>query len=113
MAVTKELTERWQRMTFGRLRRHWYRLSWASQVMLVLSMLTSTAAAVIWALILWLSFRGYAVGGNGIVFPAWYPVLVYGGVPCTVICGLTWAGYLLLRRRRTSARHEGPAGSRR
>jgi len=49
---------------------------------------------------------GYAVGGNGVVFPAWLPVLIYLGVPCIVLCGLMWAGYVLSRRRHTDACHK-------
>ena len=93
-------------MIFGRLRHHWSRLSWLSQLLFALSLLASTAVTVTLALFLYLFIGGYSVGGNGVVFPAWLPVLIYLGVPCIVLCALMWAGYVLSRRRHTDACHK-------
>jgi hypothetical protein len=84
--------------------------------MLVLSMLASTAVAVILALVLYLFIGGYS-GGNSptsvtpLLFPIAFLLLVFAGLPSMVLCGLMWAGYSLSKRRRPRRNHEGTGGS--
>lgn len=66
--------------------------------MLVMAALASSAAAVILAIDLWLFIGGYAVGGNGVVFPVWFLVLIYGGAPSLLLGSLMWVGYLVSSR---------------
>jgi hypothetical protein len=80
--------------------------------MLLLSVLASAAAAVICALVAYLVLSGYPRGNSqgsvsigqqyridGFpIIPVWFVVLIYLGVPCILLCGFMWVGYLLSRR---------------
>lgn len=80
--------------------------------MLLLSVLASTAVAVILALVLDLFIGGYSGGSNPtsvtpILFPVALLLLLAGGLPAMLVCGLRWAGYSLSRRHRGAGREGG------
>jgi ABC-type polysaccharide/polyol phosphate export permease len=85
--------------------------------MLVLSVLGSTAVAVIMAVVLYLFIGGYS-GGNSpasitpVLFPIAIALFVVAGLPSVLICGLLWTGYSLSRRRKVRPDHESAGGPR-
>jgi ABC-type polysaccharide/polyol phosphate export permease len=101
----------------ARLRSRWSGLSWLSRVMLVLSVLTSTAVGVIVAFVLYLFIGGYSGGDDAtsvtpILFPIAILFFVIVGLPSVLICGLLWTGYSLSRRRDGRADGEFEGGQR-
>jgi hypothetical protein len=81
--------------------------------MLVLSLLTSAAVAVVLGLVVYLFIGGYS-GGNSptsvtaVLFPIAILLFVVAGLPSMLLCGVMWAGYSLSTRRRNRSEAQGP-----
>jgi hypothetical protein len=81
--------------------------------MLMPSLLTSAAVAVVLGLVIYLFIGGYS-GGNSptsvtpVLFPIAILLFVVAGLPSMLLCGAMWAGYSLSTRRRTRPEAQGP-----
>ncbi len=81
--------------------------------MLVLSVLTSAAVAIILGLVAYLFIGGYSGGSDPtsitpVLFPIALLLFVFAGLPSMLLCGVMWAGYSLSMRRRGRGAASGP-----
>jgi hypothetical protein len=72
--------------------------------LLTLAVLTSVAAAAVLGFAAYLFAQGYADGGRQqgaapLAFPLSFLIAVVVGLPLTLTCALSWAGYVATSRR--------------
>jgi ABC-type polysaccharide/polyol phosphate export permease len=72
--------------------------------LLALAVLTSAAAVIVLGFVAYLFAQGYSGGNNPqsvapLAFPLSFLILVVVGIPVTLVCAVSWAGYLAAARK--------------
>lgn len=99
--------------SLARFAARWMQLSLLSRVMLVLSLLSSAAVAVVLGFVGYLFIGGYSGGTSPtniapVLFPIALLVLIVAGLPSRLVCGLMWTGYSMSTRRGAHQRGRSP-----
>jgi drug/metabolite transporter (DMT)-like permease len=68
------------------------------------ALLTSAAAVIVLGFVAYLFAQGYSGGNNPqsiapLAFPLSFLILVIVGIPLTLVCAVSWAGYVTAARK--------------